>query len=246
MRFKHTGGAAVLLFALSLLAGSGVVGHAGCVRSELTMSALTSTAVPGVNSSMSAADDYLSSVCQQGEYQWEPDKLPVKVYISNGAGTAGYRPVFNTFVRQAFGKWCDASGNKLTWKEVKDPSQANVNVTWTTNVTQRSNGTEAGETNAYARLDHASGRGIIYGARMQLLTELPARQFSDEEMDKTILHETGHALGLQGHSPVPTDIMYYSINAQQTPELTARDEATMQHLYADYPNNVPVIASTKK
>jgi hypothetical protein len=198
---------------------------------RLTFSALRAASI--ATSVASSSDDYLPDVCKQGEYHWQADKLPVKVFIEDGSAVPGYRSTFNNYVREAFDRWSTASGNRISWREVKSSSAADIRVEWTNRVTQRANGTEAGETNAYTQLNRATGRVIIYGAHMQLLTQLPNRGFSDAEMEKTILHETGHALGLQGHSPVPTDIMYYSINDQQATDLTARDEATMAHLYAD-------------
>jgi predicted Zn-dependent protease len=239
MRKQLTGGVAALLtmLSVSVLSGSTTVNHIS------TFSALTGVAAP--DEMQSSCADYLSWVCTQGMYHWQENKMPIKVCISSGAGVPGYRPEFAGMVRHAFNEWVVASGEKLSWKEVKDPSQADVNVGWTDQVTQRSNGTEAGETKAYTRLNSATGQGIIYGANMSLLTELPERQFSDTDMEKTILHETGHALGLQGHSPSRTDIMYYSINADQQPELTGRDEATMAHLYANYPAADKIAAKAK-
>jgi predicted Zn-dependent protease len=178
--------------------------------------------------------DYLQSVCAQGMYQWTHNRLPIKVFIGPGSAVSGYRPQFDSMISNAFDTWCAASGNTLSWQQVDNAAHADVVISWTNHPTQRVNGTEAGETNAYAKLDHASGRGVIYGAKMSILTELNGQPFSDQFMEKTILHETGHALGLQGHSPVRTDIMYYSINNDQEAQLTERDRTTMARLYADY------------
>jgi Matrixin len=238
MRKLHTGGALALLALLSSFSGSAIHGASSTqplANHTSTLSALTAPTVPTFSDDFGAAD-YFPSVCTQGIYQWQPGKLPIKVCISSGAGVPGYRPTFPGMIRHAFDTWCAASGGKLSWKEVSSAAAADVNVCWTDHVTQRSNGTEAGETNAYTKLNQSTGRGIIYGARMLMLTQLPDKQFTDVEMDKTLLHETGHALGLQGHSPERTDIMYYAINADQQPALTDRDEATIQHLYADFPS----------
>ncbi|HEY9790304.1 MAG TPA: matrixin family metalloprotease [Candidatus Obscuribacterales bacterium] len=237
MRKQLTGGVAALLTMLSMSVFTNSTGSAvgtKTVNHINTLAALSGVAAPDVEDSSAA--DYLTSVCGQGVYHWQENKMPIKVCISSGAGVPGFRPQFAGMVRHAFSTWAAASGDKLSWKEVKSPSEADVNVGWTDQVTQRATGTEAGETNAYTQLNKATGQGIIYGAKMSLLTELPEKQFTDNDMAKTILHETGHALGLQGHSPVRTDIMYYAINADQQPALTSRDEATMAHLYADYPS----------
>jgi predicted Zn-dependent protease len=48
----------------------------------------------------------------------------------------------------------------------------------------------------------------------------------------TVLHEMGHALGLGGHSPDPSDIMYPSASRTATEGLSARDRATLRELYS--------------
>ena len=246
---KIYAGASLVLLSLLSCFTSFNLGGTSPQRLDGHTTSLAVLAAPTIAPSFNEDDnstDYISAVCVQGLYQWQPAKLPIKVCITPGNGVPGYRASFPGFVRNALDTWCAASGGKLSWKEVKTASAADVNVRWTDQVTQRSNGTEAGETNAYTRLDTSTGRGIIYGAKMTLLAELPNKQFTDTEMDKTILHETGHALGLQGHSPVRTDIMYYSINPDQQPALTERDEATMAHLYADYPAEASDVAVRAK
>jgi Matrixin len=181
------------------------------------------------------AADYLSSVIKEGTYTWPADKLPVKIFIGDGTGVSGYKPVFQDYVRNGFDTWCAASGNKLSWVEVNDPKKADVTVRWTTAVTERPEGTEAGRTSALTKYNTSTGKGIIYGARMQFLTQLPNRRFADQEVEKTCLHEAGHALGLQGHSPYRNDIMYYAVGPSQQPRLTDRDRNTMAKLYASYP-----------
>jgi hypothetical protein len=195
--------------------------------------ALTRPVLPDVSGS--TARDYLTAVCGEGEYTWQPEKMPIKVWIADGTGTPGYKPIFQTYIRNGFDAWTAVSGNKLTWREVNDPSQADITVRWTNRVTERPEGTEAGRTSALTRLNSVTGKGIIYGARMQFLTMLPNRRFADEEVEKTCLHEAGHAMGLQGHSPYRGDIMYYAIGPSQQAKLSERDVNTLVKLYADRP-----------
>lgn len=179
--------------------------------------------------------DYISDVSHEGIYTWQADKLPIKIFVSNGQGVPGYRPQFGQYIRSSFDTWCQASGNKLAWVEVTDPNKADITVWWTDKVYERPEGTEAGKTSALTRLNTATGKGIIYGARMQMLTRLPGRDFGDEEVAKTCLHEAGHALGLQGHSRARGDIMYYAVSSSQEFELSSRDRATITRLYAEFP-----------
>jgi hypothetical protein len=180
-----------------------------------------------------SASDYLSSVCVQGAYTWQLEKMPIKIWIGHGEGLPGYKPIFRDYIRRGFDTWCSASDGKLSWIEVDDPNKADVAVRWTDHVTERPEGTEAGRTSALTRLNSATGKGIVYGARMLFLTRLPERLFTDLEVEKTCLHEAGHALGLQGHSPYRDDVMYYAVSPTLDPVLTQRDRNTLVKLYAD-------------
>jgi predicted Zn-dependent protease len=193
-----------------------------------------------------AADGtYLPDVCKQGMYHWSASHMPIKVFISNGADVPGYRSTFNGMIRDSFDRWSQASGSKISWKQVSDRNAADVTVDWTTQVKQLPQGTEAGETNALTRLNTATNQGIIYGARMHFLTQLNGEAFSDNEMFRTCLHEAGHALGLQGHSTDPQDVMYYAISKRQQPILSDRDRQTMATLYKNAPATDAITLNAK-
>ena len=216
-------------------------------RSRNKVSEYQALAVPannGVRGFESA--DYMPDVTGQGVYTWMADKMPLKVWVSDGKGVPGYRPVFGKYIRSSFDLWCNASGNKLSWVEVTDPSKADITVQWTDQVTERSEGTEAGKTSCMTRLNTQTGQGIIYGARMQMLTRLPGREFGDAEVSKTCLHEAGHAFGLQGHSHDRNDIMYYAIGPAQEFALSERDRTTMAHLYQGFPVSGGLALGPKK
>jgi hypothetical protein len=192
------------------------------------------------------ASDYMPNITEQGTFHWQTDKFPLKVWISDGAGVPSYRPQYGTFIRNGFDEWCRVSNGKLAWVEVADPSKADITVKWTNQVTERPEGTEAGKTDALTKLNTSTGQGIIYGARMQFLTRMPNREFTDLEVAKTCMHEVGHAMGLQGHSPNRHDIMYYAVQPTQEPVLSQRDVNTLTRLYANYPVLDAVALSAKQ
>lgn len=194
-------------------------------------------AVGGMSlSTANAAGDYMHDVCKEGTFTWTQDRFPLKVYIEDGGSVPGYRPNFNGFIVDAFNTWDQVTNHKLSWSQVSSPQDADITIRWTDAVTERVEGTEAGRTAAVTRLNPATGLGTISGAKMQFLTRLPQRQFSDDEVKKTCLHEVGHALGLQGHSTNRNDIMYYAVSPTQG-TLTSRDINTMNKLYDTYPTN---------
>lgn len=192
-------------------------------------------AVGGMSlSTANAAGDYMHDVCKEGTFTWTKNSFPLKVYIEDGSNVPGYRANFNQYIVDAFNTWDQVTDHKLSWSQVSSPQDADITIRWTDAVTERVEGTEAGRTAAVTRLNPATGIGTISGAKMQFLTRLPQRQFSDEEVKKTCLHEVGHALGLQGHSTNRDDIMYYAVSPTQG-TLTSRDITTMNKLYESYP-----------
>ena len=170
-----------------------------------------------------------------GLYTWPADKLPVKVFIRDGADVAGYRPEFTEALRSAFERWIDASKGRLSWREVDREDAADVVCYWRTDVRERINGTEAGLTRTHTRFNTETREGTIVRATMGLLTELPGKRFSGEEFQKICLHEVGHAFGLAGHSHERGDIMYKSVSGVQSRDLTERDCIAINRLYGAYP-----------
>ena len=183
----------------------------------------------------SGGGDYLADISREGVYHWLPQKLPLRVYISSGYGVPGYRNNYPNLVTEAFDEWVAASNNKLSWVQVNSAAQADVTVGFTANLQVHGNGAEAGRTESLTRVNRATGRGVLEKAKVSILTRLGNRNLSEVEVRRIALHEVGHAFGLQGHSPNPTDIMYYATTERQPTFLTARDKNTIQRLYASYP-----------
>jgi predicted Zn-dependent protease len=179
--------------------------------------------------------DYLADIARDGVYHWLPQRLPLRVFISAGHGVPGYQNHYPQLVEQAFDEWVAASNNKLGWVQVSNPAQADVTVAFTANLQVHGDGAEAGRTESLTRLNRATGRGVLEKAKVSILTRLGNRNLSEIEVRRIALHEVGHAFGLQGHSPNPTDIMYYATTSRQPTYLTARDKNTIQRLYASYP-----------
>jgi len=71
---------------------------------------------------------------------------------------------------------------------------------------------------------------------------LPEREFSESEVKRAYLHEVGHAFGIAGHSSEPADIMFFAVRKNQSPHLSERDVATINHLYGGYRTLTSVVS----
>ncbi|MDZ4837196.1 MAG: matrixin family metalloprotease [Candidatus Melainabacteria bacterium] len=191
--------------------------------------------VPNQQGGMPTAnlDNYLAAISQDGSFRWSADRMPIDVYIADGGAVPGYRAEYRKMIADAFNEWCNNSRGLLKWRQVNDPRQADVVCTWTNNPTIKPGSVEAGQTRTLVQTNRDTGEGRIVTAQISILTELMGRQFSNENMYKTCLHEVGHALGLQGHSDVPSDIMYPTVNQTQIAKLKSRDLNTLTRLYED-------------
>jgi predicted Zn-dependent protease len=176
--------------------------------------------------------DYLNAVNTEGNFRWSPDKLPIDVFIADGQGVSGYHPGYRQMMIDAFEAWCDSSNGAITWREAQNPNRADVIVSWTSSPNIRPGAVEAGQTRTLIQQNKFTGDGKIMNAQISILTELMGRSFNEDAMRKTCLHEVGHALGLQGHSDVPTDIMYPTVNEHQVARLKSRDINTLARLYS--------------
>lgn len=182
--------------------------------------------------STAGQNDYLAAVNADGSFRWSPDRLPLRVYITDGGNVAGYRPEFRKMIADAFNEWCKNSHGLLSWSQVNNANQADIVCTWTNSPTVQPGSVEAGQTRTLVQTNRDTGEGRIVSAQISILTQFMGKSFTNENMYKTCLHEVGHSLGLQGHSDVASDIMYPLVNPAQATNLKQRDFNTMTHLYS--------------
>jgi len=155
-------------------------------------------------------------------YRWSKSNL--KVYVHGSQGATGFRPVFNEILKESFLSWSEAGA--LSFEFVDSLEQADIECTWTDDVSKLSSIGEGGE----AVLRH---RGpVVTHARLTLLTNRTTTRapLSEREVKALCLHEIGHALGLMEHSVEPFDVMYCTLSSAAAP--TAHDFKSLNSLYS--------------
>lgn len=175
--------------------------------------------------------DYLDSVAPKGVYCWPLKRMPIRFCIEAGSAVDGYRDSFRQIAFRSLREWIEAANHHLTWKLVQDPKEADITISWTSSKADFPHGTEQGITKLLFTRTHAITHADIkictvpvYGESNEIL--------SDEAMRLTCLHEIGHALGINGHSPNNNDVMFFCERAFPVTALSQRDKLTIARLYA--------------
>ncbi len=155
--------------------------------------------------------------------------LPVRVYFANDVTVtpAGGSPTrVNSLIQTGFSRWLDATGGVIGYALVTDPAQAQITVS----VTPIPDPTGLSETGQTA-VRTAAG-GVLTAAAIQIYVwpDITVPELT-QGLLATATHEFGHALGIAGHSPDPSDVMYAQHQPGQDVLLSVRDVNTIKTIY---------------
>ncbi len=127
--------------------------------------------------------------------------------------------------RNGFEQWTKATSGAVRFEIINNREDADIIVTYDVLPARPGNGERLGQT------------GFTYNRSRLLLTRATMHLNVWENMTRgdlmrfqnTAAHEFGHALGINGHSPDPDDLMYYSSSSSRG--VTVRDVNTLSTAY---------------
>jgi len=171
--------------------------------------------------------NYLAAV---DKHPWKKEQSPLKICIDDRSDTGFDAPLRERF-KTAFEQWLPP-GSKMWLKYclVDNADDANILISRVNSFDDLPSG--AGGQTTYEYNEEARPASGVKKVIIRMFC--PAREAANltprtiDRLYSLCLHEIGHALGLDGHSPNGVDIMYWK---SASLKLSDRDQATLAKLY---------------
>lgn len=160
-------------------------------------------------------------------------RFPVKVYVEPASALQDASDAWARAVEQAIQDWSlylplersfAADTADIQIRRSAPPLQLNRSANRANEPIAR---VRSAETRYEIRVDRTLPADPVLAQRFTI--SLSPRQTGDY-IRAAARHELGHALGIWGHSPVPTDVMYYA-QVRNPPPISDRDVNTLRQIY---------------
>lgn len=179
-------------------------------------------------------DNYIYNASSGNDIiRWNIKTFPLKVYIQESNEAP---PYYTENIKKALDIWASKT-NFIKFTYTDTPNSANIEIKFA----KINNADKSGKyVIAYTEPAISSKDNTLQKMTLTFYTTNPLGQpFSKTEIFNTALHETGHTLGIMGHSDNPNDAMYSMQNLQtesgfyksEDYSLTNRDINTLVLLY---------------
>lgn len=166
--------------------------------------------------------------------RWNNETHLITVHLGSGEGMKDWNPEFLNLAKKALAQWQQASNGLFQFQFVEKPEAADVRIIWKDHdeASDQDGLLRAGEIHTDMNGGNLAINDIwIYLHHLDLNQK--QTKTNKDEIYSTLLHEMGHMLGIQGHSPSPADIMSQHAISDVISE---RDIATLKGLYQKTPN----------
>lgn len=202
---KAEGSATVTATVSGITSPSAIVSvTSGCTASSYTPNYYTAILTPGIPN-------------VSGNFRFWTH-TPLSIYFSKGTN---YTAARETIFRTGMAQWQAATSNGIAFTDAADATSADITVEFVPSTSLPSGAIGV----TYTSYDSTTFE--ISKATIQIGSDLG----SDSVTLATCSHELGHALGIGGHSPNETDLMYYAESGITT--TSALDLNTLRTVYCD-------------
>ena len=174
-----------------------------------------------------SATDYAAQVTHR---IWRQDKYPLTIWIANKANHAdGFDSGICDLIYDAFKKWVAS----CYWFQIARANSSDQNIAKIV-IKQASPGDLSNGSGGKTNFTPENVSISIDLERVDIRLYIPSSDLSslNSQQKKTfqslIMHEAGHALGIDGHSPFPDDLMWWK---SPLLEISSRDVETMKIIY---------------
>jgi predicted Zn-dependent protease len=181
------------------------------------------------------SQEALSQVDQLGDYfsdlspeviRWNDETRTITVWLGEGASLKDWRPQIRMLAQKALESWNTALNQRFDFQYVQNSDAADVRIYWRLSAEKDEDGEH---TTLGVSCPLLIEGGIMASNDIWMgLHDLDGRVLTEDEIYSTLLHETGHMLGINGHSRKKYDLM---AEASEVTTITPREARTLEKVY---------------
>lgn len=152
--------------------------------------------------------------------------FPIRIGFTNAMSSD--RQKLDEIAERGFDQWVRATQGEVKYEVVSNPSRADLTITYEVVSSRPLTGGKLGTTG----FNYDPNKRQLRHADMHLNVWEGMTRRDLTRFENTAAHEFGHALGINGHSPDPDDLMYYT--SSHSDGVTARDLNTLRQAYGGF------------